>query len=107
MRRKLHIYLNLESSWILTNSRVQQSSMFRFICKEVNAELRPLASVRNHTEKIRLVIEREELRAFTNKDIMKSKARLGGKCKDNEACVFLRSGRDGIRHCPVYEPEHF
>ena len=73
----------------------------------VNAELRSLACVRNHAEKIRLVIEREELRAFTNKDIMKSKARLCGKCKDNEARVFLRSGRDGIRHCSVCEPEHF
>ena len=73
----------------------------------VNAELRSLACVRNHAEKIRLVIEREELCDFTNKDIMKSKARLCGKCKENEACVFLRSGRDGIRHCHVCEPEHF
>ena len=73
----------------------------------VNAELRSLACVRNHAKKIRLVIEREEICTFNNKDIMKSKARLCGKCKDNEAHVFLRSGRDGIRHYPVCEPEHF
>ena len=36
----------------------------------VNAELRSLACVRNHAEKIRLVIEKEELRAITDKSAM-------------------------------------
>ena len=74
----------------------------------VNAELRSLACVRNHAERIRLVIEKEELRLISDKNVLKVKPRLCEICYENERThIFLRSGRDGKRHCRVCEPNFF
>ena len=69
----------------------------------INAELRSLACVRNHAEQIRLVVEREELRSYMNKDLLKPKARMCGVCPR----VFLRLGDDGKRHCQFCEAQFF
>ena len=74
----------------------------------VNAELRSLACVRNHAERIQLVIEKEELTSIGDKNILKAKPRLCEICKENERPrIFLRSGRDGKRHFRVCEPNFF
>ena len=59
----------------------------------VNAELRSLSSVRSHSERIRLVLEKEELRSSMDKNLIKRKARLCSNC--TEKIVFLRAGSDG------------
>ena len=70
----------------------------------VNAELRNLACVRNHAEKIRLVLEREELRSTVDKTLMQKKSRLCSRCPGR---VFLRSGIDKNSHCKICEPNFF
>ena len=42
----------------------------------VNAELHALACVCNHADRIRLVLEREELRSHMNKDLLKPVSRI-------------------------------
>ena len=42
----------------------------------INAELRSLACVRNHAERLRLILEKEELRSTMNKSLIKPKPRL-------------------------------
>ena len=75
----------------------------------VNAELRSLASMRNHADRLHLILEREELRSYMNKGLLKPKTRLCINCSnDNESKrVFLRSGSDGKRHCPCSEVAFF
>ena len=70
----------------------------------VNAELRSLACVRNHAEQIRLILEREELRSISDKNLLKAKPRI---CRECPGRSFLRSARDGERHCPVCNPTLF
>ena len=50
----------------------------------VKAELRSLACVRNHAERIRLVLEREELRSMGDKNVLKAKPWLCERCKLSE-----------------------
>ena len=69
----------------------------------INAELRSLACVRYHAERIRLVVEREELRSDMNKDLLKPKARMCSVCPR----VFIRLGDDGKRHCQFCETVFF
>ena len=70
----------------------------------VNAELRSLACVRNHAEKLKLVLQREELRSCMNKSLMKPVPRLCSVCPR----TFLRSAPvDGSRHCPKCESDLF
>eukprot|EP00112_Aurelia_sp_Birch-Aquarium-sp1_P014119 Seg3023.1 transcript_id=Seg3023.1/GoldUCD/mRNA.D3Y31 product="hypothetical protein" protein_id=Seg3023.1/GoldUCD/D3Y31 len=73
----------------------------------VNQELRQLACVRDQAEKIRLVLERQELRSSVNKLLMKGTARLCGKCKSKGERHFVRTGIDGKRHCPVCQIDKF
>ena len=75
----------------------------------INAELRSLASMRNHADRLHLVLEREELRSYMNKGLLKPKTRLCINCSnDNESKrVFLRSGSDDKRHCPCCEVDFF
>ena len=68
----------------------------------VKAELRSLCSVRSHKERIRLAMEREELRSSFNKDIVQPKPRKCQKCKK-----FLRAGTDKQKHCVICEPAFF
>ena len=67
----------------------------------VNQELKQLACVRDQSEKIRLVLERQEQRANTSKTLLKGTARLCQVCKSKGEKHFLRKGNDGERHCPV------
>ena len=60
----------------------------------VNAELRPLACMRNHAERLHMVLEREELRSVVNKKLLRSNVRICDNCKCR---VFLRAGNDGKR----------
>ena len=69
----------------------------------INAALRSVACVRNHAERIRLVVEREELRSYMNKNLVKPASRLCNKCPR----TFLRAAKDGNRHCPSCEKQHF
>ena len=71
---------------------------------EVNAELRTLASVRDQAEKIRLVMEREELRSSADKALIKRIPRLCSKCPGR---VFMRAGKDKVKHCKICEPGFF
>ena len=66
----------------------------------VNAELKALAGVRNQAEKIRLVLEREELRSTAPKELIKPVARI---CKYCSRRTFLRAGIDKQKHCPSCE----
>eukprot|EP00112_Aurelia_sp_Birch-Aquarium-sp1_P023111 Seg6757.3 transcript_id=Seg6757.3/GoldUCD/mRNA.D3Y31 product="hypothetical protein" protein_id=Seg6757.3/GoldUCD/D3Y31 len=61
----------------------------------VNQELRQLACVRDQGEKIRLVLERQELRSSVNKLLMKGTARLCGKCKSKGERHFLEQALMG------------
>ena len=72
----------------------------------VKAELRSLACVRNHAERLRLVIERDEIRSSgdIDKSILIPKARLCSVCKGIGQRSFLRIGNDCSRHCPICEP---
>ena len=63
----------------------------------INAALRSVACVRNHAERICLVVEHEEIRSYVNLSLMKPVSRLCTKCP----CTFLRPGNDGNRHCPL------
>ena len=69
----------------------------------INAELHSLACVRNHAERIRLVIEREELCSNMNKGLLQSKAWMCGICPRK----FLRLGNDGKQHCQSCETQFF
>ena len=73
----------------------------------VKAELRTLACVRNKADKLRKVLERDEIRSVANKDMMKPIPRLCQVCKSNGNRSFLRSGKDSLRHCPSCEPSFF
>ena len=69
----------------------------------INAALRSVACVRNHAEQIRLVVEREEIRSYVNKSLMKPVSRLCTKCPR----TFLRPGNDGNIDCPSCDTEYF
>ena len=74
----------------------------------INAELRSLSSVRSHSEKLKLVLEKEELRSFMNKSLIKGKARLcHHACNENAIRTFLRCVKDGTCCCRICEPEKF
>ena len=60
----------------------------------------PFAGVRRHVERIHLVLDREELRSYTDKSLIQRKSRL---CNMYAPRVFLRSGSDGKQHCPSCE----
>ena len=72
----------------------------------VNAALRMTACVRNHAERIKLVLEREEMRALTDKSIVTPVSRLckSGHCPPR---TFLRAGSDGMPHCKLCERSFF
>eukprot|EP00112_Aurelia_sp_Birch-Aquarium-sp1_P019382 Seg4785.1 transcript_id=Seg4785.1/GoldUCD/mRNA.D3Y31 product="hypothetical protein" protein_id=Seg4785.1/GoldUCD/D3Y31 len=74
----------------------------------VNMELRQLVAVRNPTEKMQLLLKRQELRSKASKNLIRRKPRM---CKDCKAStgkrVFLRAGVDGQRHCPNCELKFF
>ena len=73
----------------------------------INAERRSLSSVRIHSEKLKLVLEKEELRSM-NKSLIKGKARLyHHACNENGIRTFLRCVKDGTRYCPLCEAEKF
>ena len=65
----------------------------------INAEIRPLACVRNAAEKLLLVFRRDELRSLVLKKILKKEARLCQRCHAKGCRSFLRAGSDGQRHC--------
>ena len=73
----------------------------------VNAELRSLVCVTDHAERLRLVMEREELRASADKTMLKSKSRLCETCKQDNLRTFLRRAKDKQCHCPKCEPNFF
>ena len=66
----------------------------------INAEVRPLANMRNASDKIRLVLEREELRSMMDKKLLLPENRICSLCKEGSVRSFLRAGIDGKRHCP-------
>ena len=73
----------------------------------VNQELRALAGVRSHPEKIRLVLERQELRTQMDKSMIQAKSRLCIICKEKGLKHFLKCGKDGQKHCVVCQPAMF
>ena len=74
----------------------------------VNAELRSLASVRNHSEKLQLVLQREELRSSMNKSLIKCEARICTKCSQEDGRRhFLRCAKNGKRCCPFCDSDNF
>ena len=48
----------------------------------INAELRSLSCVRSHSERIRLVLEKEELHATMDKSLINPKPRFCINCTD-------------------------
>ena len=62
----------------------------------INAALRFVACVRNHAERIRLVVEREELRSYMNKNLVKPASRLCNKCPVH-FCMLQKMGTDIAR----------
>ena len=68
----------------------------------INAEIRPLANVRNASERIRLVLEREELRSMIDKTLLIPENRICKTCKEIDIRTFLRAGADGIRHSSLF-----
>ena len=73
----------------------------------VNQQLRVLACMREPSERLRLVLEREELRGFAHKNIIAKPARLCRSCSTPNARHFVRSTRDGTKHCRNCEPSFF
>ena len=73
----------------------------------INAEIRPLANVRNASERICLVLEREELRSMIDKTLLIPENRICKTCKEIDIRTFLRAGVDGNRHCPICHPDCF
>ena len=73
----------------------------------VNQELRQLACVRDQSEKIRLVLERQELRSSVSKLLLKVDIRICQRCKLNGNRRFLRKGRDNEKHCPACSRDKF
>ena len=61
----------------------------------INAEIRPLANVRNASERIPLVLEHEELRSRMDKTLLKPLNRLCVPCKEVNVHSFLQAGNDG------------
>ena len=58
----------------------------------IKAEHRSLSSVRDQGERIRLAIEREELRSASDKKLIMPKVWLCQKCRPER--IFLGSGKD-------------
>ena len=73
----------------------------------VKAELRSLACVRNKAEKLRLVLQRDEIRSGAKKNLMTPTPRLCPICKSGGKRSFLRCGNDSMRRCAVCEPSYF
>ena len=74
----------------------------------VNMEHRQLVAVRNSSDRMSLIIKRQELRSNATKSLLKRKPRLCLQCKDvNKTRTFLRGGKDGNRYCPQCDPEKF
>ena len=73
----------------------------------VNQQLRVLACMREPSKCLRLVLEREELRGFADKQMMSKPARLCKSCSTPQARHFVRSTREGTKHCPNCEPSFF
>ena len=74
----------------------------------VNRQLRVLACMREPSEKLRLVMEREELRSFADKRVMTKPVRLCQVCLDNgNGRQFLRCTKDGSRKCKKCDPASF
>ena len=82
-----------------------QRRLFQYFSVEItifwtiNAELRSLATVRNHSERLRLAMQREE-RSFADHTLTDPKERLCQKCKETVPRVrsFLRAGKDKKRN---------
>ena len=72
----------------------------------MNAELRPLANVRNASERIRLLLEREELRSSMDKNLIRPEGRMCLKCKESNQRTSLRAAFDGNRYCPKCQPDN-
>ena len=68
--------------------------------KPLNAEMRPLANMRNASDRICLVLEREEFRLVMDKNLLKQENRICSLCKEESNHSFLRDCIDGKRHCP-------
>ena len=73
----------------------------------VNQQLRVLACMREPSQRLRLVLEREELRGFADKRMMAKPARLCRSCSTPHTRYFVRSTRDGTKHCPNCESSFF
>ena len=74
----------------------------------VNCELQQLFTVRDPTQKLALLLKRQELRCKAPKTFLQRKPRLCLVCKQNgKPRVFLRGGNDGKRHCPKCNPDKF
>ena len=58
----------------------------------INAEIRPLANVKNASDRIRLVLEREELRSMMDKKLLLPENRICSLCKEGSISSFLRAG---------------
>ena len=71
----------------------------------VKAELRSLASVRDHGDRMRLVMEKEELRSYVDKSIAAPIPKMCQNCRPDR--VFLRAGNDKNKHCKICEPQYF
>ena len=65
----------------------------------INAELCSLACVRNHAERLKLVIEHEELRSYVNKGLMKPRAQhVYARIVQEHFCVLHLMERDIVHH---------
>ena len=73
----------------------------------VNMEVRQLVSVKDKSQQIRLVFERQELRSLADKSMLTRQSRL---CPSMHSCKkrsFLKTGKDKKKHCPICEPNFF
>ena len=73
----------------------------------INAEIQPLANVRNASGRICSVLEREGLRSMMDKKLLLPENRICSLCKEGSIRSFLRAGIDGKRHCPKCHPDFF
>ena len=69
----------------------------------VNAELRSLTCVRSHSERNRLVLEKDELCSHIDKSLIKPKPRICPNCPR----TYLRAGNDGKKHCNFCDTGYF
>ena len=73
----------------------------------VNMEVRQLVSVKDKSQQIRLVFERQELRSLADKKMLKRESRLFPSMHNSKKRSFLKTGKDKKKHCPICEPNFF